>query len=313
MFTHIYDAKLKAAARNAQFLRMCALIESKESSLADLVDLEFDLDNILPDPARPVASRDPELDEIAKGYAELAAPIPTASRVSGPKMISVRNLTKQYTPEYAALDKVNVEIEAGEFVFIVGHSGSGKSTFIRSLLREVTPTSGQIVVAGHDLSKLRNTKIPYLRRNIGCVFQDFKLLPNKTAFENVAFALQVIGKSKHVINTQVPEVLRLVGLEDKIDSYPSELSGGEQQRVSIARAFVNRPPLLLCDEPTGNLDPQTSLGIMKLLDRINKTGTTILIATHDREMVNSMRRRVIALEGGHIARDQARGVYGYVD
>ncbi|MCL2491662.1 MAG: cell division ATP-binding protein FtsE [Coriobacteriia bacterium] len=281
--------------------------------MADLVDLEFDLDNILPDPARPVASRDPELDEIAKGYAELAAPIPTASRVSGPKMISVRNLTKQYTPEYAALDKVNVEIEAGEFVFIVGHSGSGKSTFIRSLLREVTPTSGQIVVAGHDLSKLRNTKIPYLRRNIGCVFQDFKLLPNKTAFENVAFALQVIGKSKHVINTQVPEVLRLVGLEDKIDSYPSELSGGEQQRVSIARAFVNRPPLLLCDEPTGNLDPQTSLGIMKLLDRINKTGTTILIATHDREMVNSMRRRVIALEGGHIARDQARGVYGYVD
>ena len=281
--------------------------------MADLVDLEFDLDNILPDPGRASSVRDPELDEIAKGYAELAAPIPTASRVSGPKMISVRNLTKQYTPEYAALSGVNVEIEAGEFVFIVGHSGSGKSTFIRSLLREVTPSSGQIVVAGHDLSKLRNPKIPYLRRNIGCVFQDFKLLPNKTAFENVAFALQVIGKSKHVINTQVPEVLRLVGLEDKIDSYPSELSGGEQQRVSIARAFVNRPPLLLCDEPTGNLDPQTSLGIMKLLDRINKTGTTILIATHDREMVNSMRRRVIALESGHIARDQARGVYGYVD
>jgi cell division transport system ATP-binding protein len=277
------------------------------------MDLELDLDNILPDPGRARAPRDAEFDEIAQGYAELAAPIPTASRVSGPKMISVRNLTKQYTDEHAALESVNVEIEAGEFVFIVGHSGSGKSTFIRSLLREVTPTSGQIVVAGHELGKLRSAKIPYLRRNIGCVFQDFKLLPNKTAFENVAFALQVIGKSKHVINTQVPEVLRLVGLEDKIDSYPSELSGGEQQRVSIARAFVNRPPLLLCDEPTGNLDPQTSLGIMKLLDRINKTGTTILIATHDREMVNSMRRRVIALEGGHIARDQARGVYGYVD
>jgi len=285
--------------------------------LADLMDIELDLDNILPDSSRPNVARgsvrDPELDEIAQGYAELAAPIPTASRVAGPKMISVRNLTKQYTPEHAALEGVNVDIEAGEFVFIVGHSGSGKSTFIRSLLREVIPSSGQIVVAGHDLSKLRNSKIPYLRRNIGCVFQDFKLLPNKTAFENVAFALQVIGKSKHVINTQVPEVLRLVGLEEKISSYPGELSGGEQQRVSIARAFVNRPPLLLCDEPTGNLDPQTSLGIMKLLDRINKTGTTILIATHDREMVNSMRRRVIALEGGHIARDQARGVYGYVD
>ena len=285
--------------------------------MTDLVDMDLNLDNIVPDSSRPSGSRgsirDPELDEIAKGYAELAAPIPTASRVAGPKMISVRNLTKQYTPEYAALEGVNVDIEAGEFVFIVGHSGSGKSTFIRSLLREVLPTSGQIVVAGHDLGKLRNSKIPYLRRNIGCVFQDFKLLPNKTAFENVAFALQVIGKSKHVIKTQVPEVLRLVGLEEKINSYPSELSGGEQQRVSIARAFVNRPPLLLCDEPTGNLDPQTSLGIMKLLDRINKTGTTILIATHDREMVNSMRRRVIALEGGHIARDQARGVYGYVD
>jgi cell division transport system ATP-binding protein len=161
--------------------------------------------------------------------------------------------------------------------------------------------------------KLKSWKVPYLRRNIGCVFQDFKLLPNKTAFENVAFALEVIGKSKHVIRTQVPEVLRLVGLEDKISSYPDELSGGEQQRVSIARAFVNRPPLLLCDEPTGNLDPQTSLGIMKLLERINKTGTTILVATHDRDMVDSMRRRVIALENGRVIRDQDRGVYGYVD
>jgi cell division transport system ATP-binding protein len=292
--------------------------------LAELGDIELDLDNLIPDRdrrsrmhERAGSGRDAELDEIARGYAELAAPIAAASRVGGPKMISVRNLTKRYTTEKAitkaALEGVNVDIEAGEFVFIVGHSGSGKSTFIRSLLREVKPTSGQIIVAGHDLSKLRNSKIPFLRRNIGCVFQDFKLLPNKTAFENVAFALQVIGKSKHVVNTQVPEVLRLVGLEDKIDSYPGQLSGGEQQRVSIARAFVNRPPLLLCDEPTGNLDPQTSLGIMKLLDRINKTGTTILIATHDREMVNSMRRRVIALEGGHIARDQARGVYGYVD
>jgi len=226
-------------------------------------------------------------------------------------MILMQKVTKRYVPERAALDSVDIEISAGEFVFIVGHSGSGKSTFIRSLLHEVIPTSGRIIVAGHDLSKIRSSKIPYLRRNIGCVFQDFKLLPNKTAFENVAFALQVIGKSKHVINTQVPEVLRLVGLESKIHSYPNELSGGEQQRVSVARAFVNRPPLLLCDEPTGNLDPQTSFGIMKLLERINHTGTTVLIATHDQEMVNRMRRRVIALDSGHIVRDQSRGVYGH--
>ncbi|MCL2024964.1 MAG: cell division ATP-binding protein FtsE [Coriobacteriia bacterium] len=287
--------------------------------MADINDFDLDFGAVTPNappsvpPGVSGAPHDPEMDEIARGYAELAAPVVEAPRVAGPKMISVRHLTKRYSSEKAALEDVSVDIDAGEFVFIVGHSGSGKSTFIRALLREVIPTSGQIVVAGHDLDKLRNSKIPYLRRNIGCVFQDFKLLPNKTAFENVAFALQVIGKSKHVINTQVPEVLRLVGLEEKINNYPSQLSGGEQQRVSIARAFVNRPPLLLCDEPTGNLDPQTSLGIMKLLDRINKTGTTILIATHDREMVNSMRRRVIALEGGHIARDQARGVYGYVD
>lgn len=232
---------------------------------------------------------------------------------SGPSMIALRNVTKYYVPEKPALADCNVEIGAGEFVFLVGHSGSGKSTFIRLMLRELLPTRGQIIVAGQDLVKMKNWKVPYLRRNIGCVFQDFKLLPNKTAFENVAFALEVIGKSRHVIRTQVPEVLRLVGLEDKIDSYPDELSGGEQQRVSIARAFVNRPPLLLCDEPTGNLDPQTSLGIMKLLERINNTGTTVLVATHDRDMVDNMRRRVIALEGGRVIRDQDRGVYGYVD
>jgi len=169
------------------------------------------------------------------------------------------------------------------------------------------------VVAGQDLVKMKNWKVPYLRRNIGCVFQDFKLLPNKTTYENIAFALEVIGRSKHVIRTQVPEVLRLVGLDEKMESYPDELSGGEQQRVSIARAFVNRPPLLLADEPTGNLDPATSLGIMSLLNRINKTGTTVLVATHDREMVDSMRKRVIALEGGKVVRDQDRGVYGYGD
>jgi cell division transport system ATP-binding protein len=229
-------------------------------------------------------------------------------------MISVQNVSKVYVPDKPpALQDVDVEIAQGEFVFIVGHSGSGKSTFIRLLLRELLPTSGKITVAGQDVVHMKNAKIPLLRRNIGCVFQDFKLLPNKTAYENIAYALEVIGKSRHVIATQVPEVLRLVGLEDKTDSYPDELSGGEQQRVSIARAFVNRPPLLLADEPTGNLDPATSLGIMSLLNRINKTGTTVLVATHDREMVDSMRKRVIALENGKVIRDQSRGVYGYGD
>ncbi len=229
-------------------------------------------------------------------------------------MILMQDITHSYVKEKpAALIDVNVDIKQGEFVFLVGHSGSGKSTFIRLLLREIQPTKGKIVVAGQDLSRLRSWKVPYLRRNIGCVFQDFKLLPNKTAYENIAYALEVIGRSRHVIRTQVPEVLKLVGLQDKGDSYPEELSGGEQQRVSIARAFVNRPPLLLADEPTGNLDPQTSLGIMSLLSRINKTGTTVLMATHDREMVDSMRRRVIALEDGKVIRDQDRGVYGYGD
>ncbi|GAB4280817.1 MAG: cell division ATP-binding protein FtsE [Coriobacteriia bacterium] len=229
-------------------------------------------------------------------------------------MILMQNVTKSYSKDKPpALIDVNVEIEQGEFVFLVGPSGSGKSTFIKLLLREIMPTRGRIVVAGQELNSLRSWKVPYLRRNIGCVFQDFKLLPNKTAYENVAYALEVIGRSRHVIRTQVPEVLKLVGLEDKMDSYPDELSGGEQQRVSIARAFVNRPPLLLADEPTGNLDPTTSLGIMSLLNRINKTGTTVLMATHDREMVDQMRRRVIALEGGKVVRDQHRGVYGYGD
>jgi cell division transport system ATP-binding protein len=254
-----------------------------------------------------------DLINVPDPAAPRAAEVPPVLPRTGPVMISMRGISKSYVADKPALYDVNVEIGSGEFVFIVGHSGSGKSTFIRLLLRELTPSRGQIIVAGQDLGKMKNWKVPYLRRNIGCVFQDFKLLPNKTSFENVAFALEVIGKSKHVIRTQVPEVLRLVGLEEKINSYPDELSGGEQQRVSIARAFVNRPPLLLCDEPTGNLDPQTSLGIMKLLERINNTGTTVLVATHDREMVDNMRRRVIALEGGRIIRDQDRGVYGYVD
>ncbi len=226
----------------------------------------------------------------------------------------MKNVSKVYIADKPpALSDIDVDIAQGEFTFLVGHSGSGKSTLIKLLLREILPTTGEIIVAGQDVVHMRNWKIPFLRRNIGCVFQDFKLLPNKTSYENVAFALEVIGKSKHVIRTQVPEVLKLVGLDDKAESYPDELSGGEQQRVSIARAFVNRPPLLLADEPTGNLDPATSLGIMSLLNRINKTGTTVVIATHDREMVDSMRKRVIALENGKVIRDQSRGVYGYGD
>jgi cell division transport system ATP-binding protein len=213
-------------------------------------------------------------------------------------------------PNKPALNNISMTISSGEFVFLVGHSGSGKSTFIRLINHEFTTSSGRLMVAGEDLSTIKRWRIPYLRRNIGCVFQDFKLLPNKSAFQNVAFALEVIGKSKHIIRTQVPEVLRLVGLEDKTNKYPEQLSGGEQQRVSIARAIVNRPPMLICDEPTGNLDPQTSLGIMRLLDRINRTGTTILVATHDREMVDSMRKRVIALENGFLVRDEDKGVYG---
>ena len=228
-------------------------------------------------------------------------------------MIRFEQVSKIYKGGVSALRDVSLDVQKGEFVFLVGPSGSGKSTFLRLLLREEGVTSGRIVVAGRDISRLATWKVPQLRRNIGTVFQDFKLLPNKTSYENVAYALEVIGKSRHVIATQVPEVLRLVGLEDKTDSYPDELSGGEQQRVSIARAFVNRPPLLLADEPTGNLDPATSLGIMSLLNRINKTGTTVLVATHDREMVDSMRKRVIALENGKIIRDQSRGVYGYGD
>jgi cell division transport system ATP-binding protein len=228
-------------------------------------------------------------------------------------MIRLKNVSKSYDGDKPALIEVDVTVTKGEFVFLVGPSGSGKSTFIRLLLREFLPSGGDVTVAGQDVVHMRPWKVPYLRRNIGCVFQDFKLLPNKTAFENVAFALEVIGRPKRIIDNQVPEVLRLVGLEDKLNSYPDELSGGEQQRVSIARAFANRPPLLLADEPTGNLDPATSLGIMSLLNRINRTGTTLLIATHDREMVDSMRKRVIALEDGRVIRDQQKGVYGYED
>ncbi len=257
-------------------------------------------------PAAPVASTQAHLETLPQ-IEQYQAP-----QKLGAPVITLRNVSKIYPaqPQKPALDGINIDIHAGELVFLVGHSGSGKSTFIRMLIRELKPTTGTVMVAGQDLTTMRDWKVPYLRRNIGCVFQDFKLLPKKTAYENVAFALECIGKSKHVIRTQVPEVLRLVGLEDKMHMLPEELSGGEQQRVSVARAFVNRPPLLICDEPTGNLDPAISLGIMKLLERINRTGTTVLVATHDREMVDSMRRRVIALENGHIIRDEENGGYG---
>ena len=224
-------------------------------------------------------------------------------------MISLQHVTKVYKNGTVALDDVTVEVEKGEFVFIVGASGSGKSTFVRLLLKEEDATKGDIYVAGKNLAKLTTWKIPHLRRNIGTVFQDFKLLPTKTVHENVAFALEVIGRPKHVIRGQVPQVLKLVGLAAKADRLPNQLSGGEQQRVSIARAFVNRPLILLADEPTGNLDPATSIGIMRLLDRINRTGTTVVMATHDHAIVDAMRRRVVALERGRVVRDQSRGAY----
>lgn len=224
-------------------------------------------------------------------------------------MIKLENVSKIYKNDVVALRDANADIQKGEFVFLVGPSGSGKSTFIRLLNHEEQPDRGRIFVAGKDIGKLSHWKVPYLRRNIGCVFQDFKLLPNKTVAQNVAFALEVIGRPKHVVRTQVPAILELVGLAEKSKNMPNELSGGEQQRVSIARAFVNRPLILLADEPTGNLDPSTSVGIMRLLDRINKTGTTVVMCTHDAGIVDTMRRRVIELDRGTIVRDQARGVY----
>ena len=225
-------------------------------------------------------------------------------------MIRMVEVVKDYKTGNRALDGLSLDIEKGEFVFIVGPSGSGKSTLLKILTKEEEPTTGEIYVAGKNLGTLPRWRVPYLRRNVGCVFQDFKLLPNKTIFENVAFGLEVIGRPRSVVHKQVPQILELVGLGEKLDRFPDELSGGEQQRVSIARAFVNRPLILLADEPTGNLDPATSVGIMRLLDRINRTGTTVVMATHDHAIVDSMRRRVVELEGGHIVRDQSRGIYG---
>ena len=227
-------------------------------------------------------------------------------------MIRFEHVSKMYPKtDKPALSDVSLEVAKGEFVFLVGQSGSGKSTFLRLVLREEKASTGTIHVAGKDLGKLSNWKVPDLRKQVGTVFQDFRLLPNKTVFENVAFALHVLGRTKKEIAREVPEVVELVGLEEQLDRKPGELSGGEQQRVAIARAYVSRPAILIADEPTGNLDPATSIGIMKLLDRINREGTTVVMATHDSGIVDQMRKRVIELESGHVIRDQVRGVYGY--
>lgn len=227
-------------------------------------------------------------------------------------MISFDNVTKQYkNTSSPALESITLDIEQGDFVFLVGASGSGKSSLLRLLLKEETATSGIVTVDGVNVAKLRNRKVPAFRRTIGIVFQDFRLLPGKTVFDNVAFGMEVIGKPKSEIARKVPALLELVGLDEKSHRLPSELSGGEQQRVALARAFVNQPKMLLADEPTGNLDPATSVGIMKLLDRINRIGTTVIMATHDVAIVDQMRKRIVQMENGKIVRDQERGMYGH--
>ena len=263
-----------------------------------------------PSPSDPVQDVELLQPPTAAALSEPAsAPDGAPARSPGLAMIVLEDVRKVYEPDVVALDGVSFVIEKGEFVFVVGPSGSGKSTIIRLLLKELDPTSGKIIVGGRDLTRLKRSKVPMLRRNVGCVFQDFKLLRDRTAYENVAYALKVQGQPSAEIRRKVPEALALVGLAHKMHSRPDELSGGEQQRVSVARAVVNHPPLLICDEPTGNLDPDTSVGIMQLLYKINRAGTTILMVTHDREMVDKMRRRVIALDSGRLARDERRGGY----
>ncbi len=227
-------------------------------------------------------------------------------------MIRLEHVTKRYPGGVVALDDVSLEVAKGEFVFLVGASGSGKTSLVRVLLREERITSGRIWVGDREVSAMPAWQVPLLRRGIGCVFQDFQLLPNKTAAENVAFALEVIGRPRRVVRRQVPRALELVGLAGKGGRFPHQLSGGEQQRVALARAFINRPLLVLADEPTGNLDPETSRGIMRILDRINRTGTTLVVATHDNQIVDSMRPRVVELEFGKVVRDEVRGAYGMV-
>ncbi len=224
-------------------------------------------------------------------------------------MIKLENVTKAYPGGTVAVKDVTIDIAKGEFVFLVGASGSGKSTLIRLIMREELPTNGDLWIAGKHANELPSWKVPYLRRSIGTVFQDFKLLPTKTVYENVAFAMEVTAKHRSVIRNQVPQVLKLVGLSDMADRLPRQLSGGEQQRVAVARAFVNRPLILLADEPTGNLDPATSVGIMRILDRINRTGTTVVMATHDHAIVDAMQRRVVELDRGRVSRDESRGIY----
>jgi cell division transport system ATP-binding protein len=228
---------------------------------------------------------------------------------TGVPVVEFRNVTKVYDGGSVAVDQVSMRIGRGEFVFLVGPTGCGKSTCIRLLQKELEPSKGEIAIAGRTLGEIPRSRVPYLRRNIGVVFQDYKLLPNRTVYDNVAYSLQVIGEGRQEIRRKVPDILRLVGLSTKLHNFPDELSGGEQQRVSIARAFVNHPPLLLADEPTGNLDPETSIGIMQLIYRINRTGTTVVVATHDKEMVDKMRRRVIELREGRIVRDEKSGLY----
>ncbi|MBA3358967.1 MAG: cell division ATP-binding protein FtsE [Thermoleophilaceae bacterium] len=240
------------------------------------------------------------------------APLPAttpAPRPRGAPVVELREVSKVYDGGTVGLERASMKIGRGEFVFLVGATGCGKSTCIRLLMKELEPSAGSILIAGKDLDDVGRKQVPLLRRNIGTVFQDYKLLPNRTVYDNVAYSLQVIGEPRQEIRRKVPDILRLVGLSTKLHNYPDQLSGGEQQRVSIARAFVNHPPLLLADEPTGNLDPETSIGIMQLIYRINRTGTTVVVATHDKEMVDKMRRRVIELREGRIVRDELSGLY----
>ncbi len=244
------------------------------------------------------------------GPAALERPRPAATRPAArPPVIEFRDVTMRYPSGDVGLEQATFTVEREDFVFLVGATGSGKSTVMRLLIKELEPSQGAIRVAGHDLGEIRRGRVPFYRRNIGVVFQDFKLLPNRTVYDNVAYALQVTGGTRKEIRAKVPDILRLTGLSTKLHNYPDQLSGGEQQRVSIARAFVNHPPLLLADEPTGNLDPETSIDIMRLLYRINRTGTTVLVATHDQAMVDKMRRRVLELSRGRIVRDEATGLY----
>jgi cell division transport system ATP-binding protein len=280
--------------------------EAREAPVAPFAAVLDRPDTLVAPSAPPALTRAERLAALA---AEDEQSPRAPQRGGGTPMIVFEKTSLVYPGDHVGLRGVSLTIDKGEWVFLVGPSGSGKSTFIKLLLCELRATEGSVLVGGRSLEKLRRSKVPQLRRNIGCVFQDFKLLPNRNVYQNVAYALEVQGEDRHKIEHKVPEILQLVGLGEKLDRLPHELSGGEQQRVSIARAFVNHPALLICDEPTGNLDPDTSVGIMQLLYRINRSGTTVVMATHDREMVDKMRRRVIALEHGRLVRDDRRGGY----